>query len=221
MSRRPAVLLILLPIVLSAAACAEAPPAQPPAPDLAPAGPPAADVVAAWLTGTFDSRAQAAADMRYREIALRICPVELPAYGARVLYVEQAVVGNAPYRQRVYVVDDDGGPGRAVSRVFELARPSAVVGLCDAPAGRTIADGGELTERVGCAVHLVASEDGAAFAGGTDGRGCASALSGATYATSEVTLTATKLRSWDRGFDDAGRQVWGATAGPYEFLRAR
>jgi len=210
---------LALPLVACAASEAQ-PPQQQPAPDLAPAGPPAAERVTAWLTGAFDSRAQAAADMRYREISLRICPVELPALGAHTLYVEQAVIGMAPYRQRVYVVDEGGAPGRAVSRVFEMDRPSAVVGLCDSPAGKTIAAGGGLVERTGCAVYLTASDDGTSFTGGTEGKDCESTLQGATYATSEVTLTATTLRSWDRGFNDAGRQVWGATAGPYEFRRA-
>jgi len=57
------------------------------------------------------------------------------------------------------------------------------------------------------------------FEGGTVGEGCESTLSGATYATSEVTLDASTLESWDRGYDAEGTQVWGATAGPYVFDR--
>ena len=30
-----------------------------------------------------------------------------------------------------------------------------------------------------------------------------------------------RLLSWDRGFDAAGKQVWGAEKGPYEFLRVK
>ena len=48
---------------------------------------------------------------------------------------------------------------------------------------------------------------------------CASDLRGAAYATSEVTITPQFVLSWDRGFDNTGKQVWGATEGPYVFLR--
>jgi hypothetical protein len=55
--------------------------------------------------------------------------------------------------------------------------------------------------------------------GSTQGDGCASALRGAAYATSEVTLTAGELDSWDRGFDATGNQVWGSTKGAYRFVK--
>ena len=38
-------------------------------------------------------------------------------------------------------------------------------------------------------------------------------------ATSVVILNAAGMQSWDQGYDAAGTQVWGATAGPYHFLR--
>ncbi len=57
------------------------------------------------------------------------------------------------------------------------------------------------------------------FEGSTVGEGCASSLRGTSYATSEVFVADGVLASWDRGFDPRGRQVWGATAGPYLFLR--
>ena len=72
-------------------------------------------------------------------------------------------------------------------------------------------------ERGGCSIFLRA--DGPAFVGATRGEGCSSSLAGAAYATSEVTITRDVLTSWDRGFDAAGEQVWGATAGAYEFVR--
>lgn len=46
-----------------------------------------------------------------------------------------------------------------------------------------------------------------------------STLMRASYATSEVELRANGFTSWDRGFDASGRQVWGATAGPHQFVR--
>ena len=57
------------------------------------------------------------------------------------------------------------------------------------------------------------------FEGATSGNGCISTLRGAAYATSEITLEHDLLVSWDRGWDEHHEQVWGATAGGYEFAR--
>lgn len=59
----------------------------------------------------------------------------------------------------------------------------------------------------------------AEFEGATVGRACISTLAGAAYATSEVLVSEDRLVTWDRGFDAAGQQVWGATAGGYIFVR--
>ncbi|HEU4403749.1 MAG TPA: chromophore lyase CpcT/CpeT, partial [Polyangiaceae bacterium] len=104
------------------------------------------------------------------------------------------------------------------SRVFELRAPEAAVGACARPERPRFA-AADAAERAGCAVELDWHEGERAFAGSTSGRACPSGLRGASYATSEVRLDAERLVSWDRGYDDAGKQVWGATKGPYEFVR--
>jgi hypothetical protein len=173
------------------------------------------------LAGRFDSSAQAAADpAEFKAVQLRACPVEAPELGARVLYVEQAMVEKpgAPYRQRVYVIEAGPGEGAVRSRVFTLREPKARVGLCDVPAAappRVAAS--EVEERQGCAVEL--NYTGEVYRGSTVGKGCASELAGATHATSEVLVTAKTIESWDRGYNAAGAQVWGATKGPYRFDR--
>jgi len=63
------------------------------------------------------------------------------------------------------------------------------------------------------------SERTEGFVGGTEGKGCASDLRRATYATSEVVVKLDHLTSWDRGFDKSDRQVWGAEKGGYVFLK--
>ena len=75
-----------------------------------------------------------------------------------------------------------------------------------------------LAVRPGCSVVLRYAGPGR-MTGSTQGDGCASALRGAAYATSEVTLTAGELESWDRGFDAKGNQVWGSTKGAYRFVK--
>jgi hypothetical protein len=173
------------------------------------------------LTGRFDSSTQAAKDPGFHPVQLVTCEVEAPTLGARVLYVEQAMMAtpDKPYRQRLYVVEAASGtPDQVVSRVFELADPAAKVGWCDKPAPRTI-EPFATTEKVGCAVTLTLKGD--RFVGGTVAKGCASALRGASYTTSEVSVGEGDLTSWDRGYDAGDTQVWGAKDGPYVFDRRR
>jgi hypothetical protein len=155
----------------------------------------------------------------YFAVQLDTCPVDAPELGERVLYVEQAVMDqlDQPYRQRLYVVEP--GPDRefqAVSRVFELNEPQAFAGACGEPARRTIG-AAEAFERQGCLVAL--SWEGDHYGGSTPGTACKSDLNGALYATSEVALFPAAFLSWDRGFNAAGQQVWGATDGAYVFER--
>jgi hypothetical protein len=55
--------------------------------------------------------------------------------------------------------------------------------------------------------------------GGTEGKNCQSARSGARYSTSRAKLVAGRMESWDRGYDLEDRPAWGAREGPYVFER--
>ena len=170
-----------------------------------------------YLLGTFDSSAQAEANPSYFNVQLKACRVDAPELGDRVLYIEQAMGSNpaSPYRQRLYRVYDNGD-GRVASEVYTVANESQYVGLCDEDATRTFTLD-QVSVREGCTVFLEPTSDG--FEGGTEGSNCASSLQGASYATSVVTLQNDRILSWDQGFDANGLQVWGAVAGPYEFIR--
>lgn len=172
-----------------------------------------------FLQGHFDSADQAAVDASYYAISLKMCPVDAPELGELVLYVEQAAVGDDPYRQRIYVIQDGDEPDvQARSVMYDISSALAWAGYCD---GESVASGTVAAEYVtkleGCDVTV--EWDGATFTGGTVEGECINDWGGATYATSEVTLAEDRLESWDRGWDTDGNYVWGATAGPYEFIR--
>ena len=176
-------------------------------------------VLASHLTGWFDSADQAQADPdNYFNIRLVMVPIWTERADGPWLYVEQAI-GTAldrPYRQRVYhLVEDERG---LVSEVYTLpGDPLAFAGRFEDAAFAEVSPE-DLSLREGCAIFL--ARVGGAFAGTTNGADCGSTLRGASYATSEVTVEPDRLTSWDRGFDANGEQVWGAEAGPYEFLRS-
>lgn len=177
--------------------------------------------LAANLTGWFDSADQAADDPdNYFNIRLVMVPVWTERTDGYWLYVEQAADAalDRPYRQRVYRVHR-AESGMLHSDVFTLpGDPLEYAGAWhNVPIlGSLTPD--DLEPRDGCTIVFeprMATE----FVGATIGRGCASTLAGATFATSSVRITHDLLTSWDRGWNDAGEQVWGATDAPYHFVR--
>jgi hypothetical protein len=178
--------------------------------------------LAAWMTGSFDSSAQAQADPEnYRDIRLHMTRIWLERKDGAWLYVEQAVAAtqDKPYRQRVYhVVGLPDGSFR--SEVFTIdGDPLRFAGGFRDAAKLGALSERNLVPRAGCAISLRRTAD--SYEGSTTGKECPSELRGASYATSIVTVLHYTLRSWDRGFDQHDAQVWGATKGPYVFVKAR
>jgi len=177
----------------------------------------AAAALERYLTGEFDSEAQSLEDPSYYHVELTMCAVEAPDFEGAVLYVEQAISGSSPYRQRMYLIEPGADPAtEAVSHVFEFHAPFPMTGACgrDEPVEILAED---VEEKQGCATYLTWLGD--RFEGGTHEQDCLTDYNGATYTTAEITIDAAQLTSWDRGFDEGGNQVWGATAGPYVFDR--
>lgn len=177
--------------------------------------------VAAWMQGTFSSRAQHAASPRdFFDIRLVMLPIWRERSDGVWFYVEQAVAAAParPYRQRVYhlVALPDGAvrsdvytlPGDPLAHAGAWRRAEPLAGITPAA----------LQLRDGCSIRLV-RHDADTWVGGTEGTGCASERDGAAYATAEVTLTANGMETLDRGFDAAGQQVWGSEHGPYRFQK--
>jgi hypothetical protein len=195
-------------ILLALAACAHTP--EPPPDPLAHA--------ASLMTGQFDSSEQARNQSGYLEILLSMQPIwEGRDPGVRWFYVEQATAEepDKPYRQRVYRLSLNHA-GEVVSEVFVLDEPVRYIRGWETGALAGLAED-KLELRPGCEVYLRRAGEG--FRGATRGKGCGSNLRGARWASAEVELDAGGLRSWDRGFDASGQQVWGAAAGPYRFKR--
>lgn len=177
--------------------------------------------LAEYLTGRFDSSQQSIDEPEFFAIQLRTCPVDAPELGGTVLYVEQAAMDDlaSPYRQRLYLLEaDDEDSAMAHTRVYALVDPGGAIGLCDDD-GVAVFGADEVLLREGCDVHLRWQEEQETFEGGTVGTDCSSNLGDAVYATSEIGIEADRLESWDRGWSASDLQAWGATAGPYQFVR--
>jgi hypothetical protein len=175
--------------------------------------------LAACLSGSFSSAAQAAQDTNFFDIRLHMARTWSGRTDGIWLYVEQAMAGREarPYRQRVYRLTR-AGDGALESAVYALPDPLRFAGAWSTPDPLAALSPDSLIPRTGCAIRLVRSGP-FAFTGSTAGRWCPSDLRGAAYATSEVSITSAGMVTWDRGFDSTGTQVWGATTGGYVFDR--
>ncbi|MEY4595363.1 MAG: phycocyanobilin lyase CpcT [Bacteroidota bacterium] len=169
-----------------------------------------------WMAGSYNSTAQHLEDTaNYFDIRLKMIPVWKDRTDGYWLYVEQAVAGyqDKPYRQRVYHLQETA-PGVFESDIFTLQDPLRFAGH---PEYVEKLSPDSLTAKSGCAVRL--TKNGSSFVGGTVGENCPSDRRGATYTTSEVTITRKLLVSWDRGYNDKKEQVWGAEKGGYRFVK--
>ncbi|MFN7964471.1 MAG: chromophore lyase CpcT/CpeT [Acidobacteriota bacterium] len=180
----------------------------------------AAAEVAALLSGNFTSAEQAKEDKEYRDIHLSVAPAWTDRTDGHWLYVEQAVATalDRPYRQRVYHIVP-GPDGTVISEIWLLPGDNArFVGQYKQPKPLEGITPQELKRMEGCEVRLsrIAPHR---YQGSTPDRSCKSNREGAVFTTSIVTLSQSGIDSWDRGWDDAGLQVWGAVSGPYKFRR--
>jgi hypothetical protein len=175
------------------------------------------------MTGEFSSAEQAARDPDFRDISLKVSRIWTGGDDGIWLYVEQAVstMLDRPYRQRVYHLT--AIPNTRIptfrSEVYTLPGDARqFVGATNDPAKLARITPNDLVSREGCAVILKLTGP-STFSGSTVERNCQSEFQKASYATSEVTIRPDGVVSWDRGFDNEGKQVWGATKGGYHFVR--
>ncbi|MBI2515761.1 MAG: chromophore lyase CpcT/CpeT [Opitutae bacterium] len=171
------------------------------------------------LVGSFSSGDQAYADRSYRNATLRCVRIWPERTDGAWFYAEQALQSapEQPYRQVVYQLTATS-EGALELRSFALPDPIALTNAWREPVRFNKLVPSDLLAREGCTLTLQVQPDGS-FMGTTTGQGCSSDLNGAAYATAELTIAPDRIVSWDRGYNAAGRQVWGPLNGGYVFKR--
>jgi CpeT protein len=175
------------------------------------------------FTGTFDSSAQAEAEPEaFFNIRLVMYRIWEERSDAAWFYVEQAEAGalDEPYRQRIYRVAPASSPRPELyhSDVYLLPNRQRFVAGWENPDVFDDLSPEDLELRDGCTVVL--NQVGPwQWNGSTIGTDCSSDMAGASYAVSEVQISPVAFETWDRGYDEAGEQVWGSTEGPYKFVK--
>jgi hypothetical protein len=183
------------------------------------AEPNALEHLTVFLTGTFSNAEQARGDQNFRAVTLHVAPIWSDRSDGPWLYLEQALsdAPTHPYRQTIYQLASRS-PDTVEVRLFDLPDPIAATGSWKDTARMNKWTPTDLTPRPGCTLVL-RLQPGGLFKGGTEGIGCASALRGASYSTVEALVSNLTITLWERGYNDAGAQVWGSIHGGTAFKR--
>ena len=170
------------------------------------------------LSGSFSSELQSKEDTSYFNISLVMLPIWTNRTDGKWMYVEQAMSTklDKPYRQRVYHLQHSE-KNTFTSDIYTIKNALTYAGLQNDKSKLEKLSFDSLELKDGCTVTL--KNINGVFSGGTNGRSCPSDLRGAKYATTKITLKKGELISWDQGFDDNDKQVWGATKGGYIFIK--
>ena len=181
--------------------------------------------VASRLEGAMDTSAQSLANVKAPNVRMTTCRVSLTTTEAEwqhnsiFLYQEQALTKDltSSYRQRFLQISPSAYSQSVRSLSFKPATPTAWINFCAKPEGDRTIQLRDLGTAV-CSVFLKPSGD--AYVGNTPADGCPAKIRGAVRIKNHIVLRTIGMDTWDRGFDAAGRQVWGATAESYQFRRS-
>lgn len=168
------------------------------------------------MAGIYDNEKQAANDTNFFHINLVMKPIWKNRADGYWIYVEQAMFEKKekPYRQRVYHLEQKNDSTFS-SQIYALNSPLRFAGIWKEKEPLANYKPDSLLPRSGCDVIL--HKRGDLFIGGTIENNCPSDLRGASYATSEVSISPNMLISLDRGYGTDGKQVWGSVHGGYMF----
>ena len=180
--------------------------------------------IATRLEGMMDTSAQATANPKAATVRMTTCRVQFAEptqpfeSGSVFLYQEQALSQelNRPYRQRFLQLSFSPYSQSVRSRSYRPSTPATWVNFCNKPLQERAIQATDLGRAV-CNVFLKRS--GHDYVGGTPADGCPANVRGATRITNYIVLHRNGMDTWDRGFDAAGKQVWGAKAESYQFRR--
>ena len=186
-----------------------------------------------WFEGRFDNDRQVffqedlgvAEENRHERIHSIFAPVDLPAFGEHVFYVEQYLDGDPTriYRQRLYVMSVDEARNAIRLRIHIPTNPTPLVGAHRDPSLLATLTPADTTVYEGCDVFWRRQEN--QFIGSMDEGACriVSSRSGRTLVVSDdLVLTEDAIWIHDRAVDEAGAYVYGNRAGvPHQLRRAR
>jgi len=183
-----------------------------------------AEDIATRLEGVMDTAEQAASNPKVSHVRMVTCRVTLTGNEVTpsgiLLYQEQAIADNVskPYRQRFLQLTPSPHSQTVRSLAFRPTNTAAWINFCDKPAGDRRLQPSDLGNPV-CSVFL--KQSGLDYVGNTPVDGCPAKIRGAVRITNHIVLHPTGMDTWDRGYNAAGKQVWGAQSESYRFRKRK
>ncbi len=173
------------------------------------------------MAGEFDSEAQSKADTSYNHILLRLKPIWKDEINGYWYYVEQAAAKDEdrPYRQRVYHLYKQNDT-TIVSKVYEIKNPENYIGAWKDEVRANMLTLDSLTDKEGCETYLHKRKSNV-YSGSTEWGKCLTTYKGASYTSSETVIYKKKMVTWDRGWNNKDKQVWGAVKGGYSYIKKK
>ena len=169
------------------------------------------------LEGKMDTSALTAAGGRVG-VRMTTCRVSLSDRPDAVyLYQEQSLKKSldSPYRQRFLQIKSGEEKDTVISQSYKPINPQKWIGLCDRPEQKRLVDSRDISQPV---CHVLLKPQVSIYVGTTPPEGCPTKARGAVKITNMIILHDRGMDTWDRGFDAAGNQVWGAKNESYQFL---
>ena len=173
-----------------------------------------------YLAGNFSSAEQAAQDKRYFPVMLHTVPVWTGRSDGPWFFEEEALADapDFPHRQCVYQLAAQDH-ATLILRVFQLPASFGLESAWhDAATRFEQLTPSDLKPLDGGTIFFHQQSDGS-FAGSTEGKGYASDVQGASYATINLVVAEDRAIRWDRGYAASGQQVWGPLPGGYIFKK--
>jgi hypothetical protein len=181
-----------------------------------------AEEVASFLEGQMDTSVQAGANPKAPNVRMTTCRVQVtdaPTDPPSIfLYQEQALIKNPgqPYRQRFLQISPHDLNQTVRSLTFKPTHPATWIGFCNQPITSRVIQARDLGSSI-CSVFL--RGNGHSYIGHTPITGCPTNVRGAIRMTNRIELNSVGMNTWDRGYNAAGQQVWGAQSESYQYRR--
>ncbi|MCC6132342.1 MAG: chromophore lyase CpcT/CpeT [Acidobacteria bacterium] len=172
-----------------------------------------------WMTGSFDTFAQVAADEKakkaytHMKAVMNLVPIDVEGLSGQAFYLEQAAADSLdkPYRQRVYLLTRQDG--KLVNRIYKFKDPAPFTGAFAEPKKLASLTLDEIVLEEGCDVAWTKVNDTLYKGIAGANKSCKSAWKGGATAVSKIELTPGSITSLDQGYDEAGKLVWGPPEG--------
>jgi CpeT protein len=178
--------------------------------------------LAQWMAGDFSNAKQAIANPQaFAHIHVFFRPLPFEFFNAIGFYSEQVHDYDlwTPYRQGVHKLVDQGD--RIYIENYGMQDPMWYAGSGHNPSILATLKPEVITRREHCS--MVFKREGDRFTGSVEGNQCLIPKEGGmTYLVSDVEVTASTWRSWDRGLNpETHEQVWGSDHGSLQFEKAQ